>query len=70
MCQLETKRWSTIESEGQEAPCPRSGHTAVALGDSDSIVLFGGIDFTTDTAFNDLYRFSKSGWSAGTGSLA
>ncbi len=36
-----------------DVPMPRSGHSVVAYG--KYMFLFGGIDFTEEAVFNDLY---------------
>lgn len=48
----ELKTWKRVETTG-DVPPPRSGHAAVAYG--DYMILFGGIDFAEEAAYNDLY---------------
>ena len=48
----EFKSWKRVETTG-DVPPPRSGHAVVAYG--DYMILFGGIDFAEEAAYNDLY---------------
>jgi hypothetical protein len=46
------KLFECIKTHG-DIPMPRSGHSVVAYG--KYMLLFGGIDFTEEAVYNDLY---------------
>ena len=50
--QRNKRDWRKREGKG-DLPTPRSGHAAVCYG--KYMFLFGGIDFTEEAAYNDLY---------------
>jgi hypothetical protein len=45
-------QWETVVANG-DIPSPRSGHAIAKYG--KYLILFGGINFTENYAFNDLY---------------
>jgi N-acetylneuraminic acid mutarotase len=45
-------KWSSVEQQG-DVPTPRSGHSTAAFG--KFLFLYGGIDFSEEVAYNDLY---------------
>ena len=49
---FDTIDWIKTETHG-DIPTPRSGHAVVAYG--KFMLLFGGIDFTEEADYNDLY---------------
>lgn len=49
--------FEAVKSHG-DIPMPRSGHSMVSYG--RFIFLFGGIDFTEEIAYNDLYILDSS----------
>ncbi len=54
----DTKRceWVTLTTTG-DLPTPRSGHAACAY--RNFLFLFGGIDFSEEVAYNDLYLYNS-----------
>lgn len=53
-------RWRKIECSG-DTPMPRSGHSVVPFGNK-YLLLFGGIDFTENAVYNDLYALNTETW--------
>lgn len=55
----ETFEWRKVECTG-DAPTPRSGHAVTSV---DNIMfLFGGIDFSEEAVYNDLYILNTDTW--------
>jgi hypothetical protein len=52
-----TRGWNRITCTG-DLPTPRSGHAMVAY--KGHILLFGGMNFVEEEAFNDLYCLNLS----------
>lgn len=50
-----SQSWEEIETHG-DVPAPRSGHSVAFFG--KYMILFGGIDFGEEVAYNDLYTFN------------
>ena len=53
--QKRRRDWRKRETKG-DVPTPRSGHAAVCYG--KFMLLFGGIDFSEEAAFNDFYALN------------
>eukprot|EP00668_Euglena_longa_P036848 GGOE01047401.1.p1 GENE.GGOE01047401.1~~GGOE01047401.1.p1 ORF type:complete len:430 (-),score=113.92 GGOE01047401.1:297-1586(-) len=54
---LGTKEWSLVPVQGDAAPLPRTGHSAVLLPGTSSMIIFAGEHQPNQPLLNDLWTF-------------